>query len=251
MWPLEQAQLSLAQTLAHGPNHLEPGLFAGPLDRVLLGLKAHANTISHARLVALEETFPLTRAAIGAEAFNHLSRAYLDMPFATSRPLLLIGSAFPSFLASGGEPAPVIDLARAEWAWLLAYHAAEALPFALASIAGQPAETILETPVQAHPAAHVLTLAAPAGPALASLGDVAGARILLFSRPQADVLVTAIEPAERALFARLHALGGSRLPTVGTLFARLLEEAPDEDLLAAFLRLAQCGALAHPERILP
>ena len=77
MFSLEAAQANFIATINHGPAALDHTLFDGPLERVLLGLKAHANTISHARLVALEESFPLTRQALGDEASIN-SRAHMS-----------------------------------------------------------------------------------------------------------------------------------------------------------------------------
>lgn len=247
MSPLEHLQSTMAATLAHGPQHLEPWLFAGPEERLLLGLKAHANTISHARLVAIEDTFPLTREAMGHGGFHMLSRAYLDLPGTTARPLADIGFAFPSFLAARSVGYGMVDLARAEWAWLTTHRAAEARPFTLTDVAGLPQPALLATPVCVHPAAHLLSLSGPAGAVFSAFGDVCGARILLLTRPEADVVVTPIDPAARVLFARAKAMGANHPVTIGDLLARLLEEAQDEDPATAFLTLAQAGALAQPQ----
>src|SRR3546814_20089502 len=75
---LEQGQAAIAATLLHGPGHLPADLFAGSDAAVLRGLRVHANTISHARLVALEETFPRTRDYLGEEEFNRLSRRFVE-----------------------------------------------------------------------------------------------------------------------------------------------------------------------------
>lgn len=247
MSPLEHLQAAVAETLAHGPAHLPPALFAGEPTRVLLGLKAHANTISHARLVAVEDTFPHTRAALGHGGFHMLSRAYLDMPGTTSVPLADIGLAFPSFLAAQGVGYGVVDLARAEWAWLLAWRAAEAQPFDLTAIAGLPEPALLATRVGAHPAAHLLSLTEPAGAAFRPFGDVCGARILMFTRPAEAVLVTPIDAASRALFVRLKAMSATHAVTMGDLLSRLLEEADDEDPAAAFLAMASIGTMTLPK----
>ena len=77
---LDQGQSAMMAALDHGPAHLPDGLFIGSPERVLAGMKVHANTISHARLVALEETFPRTREAIGHDRFNAHSRLFLDEP---------------------------------------------------------------------------------------------------------------------------------------------------------------------------
>jgi hypothetical protein len=227
--------------------HFDQGLFGLAPDRALLGLRAHANTISHARLVALEDSYPRTRAMLGNSDFNALCRDFLDMPGVSRERLAAIGRAFPAFLASRGVPYPHVDLARAEWAWLLSYNGAEALPLDLGALAGRGEADVLATLLRKHPASHVLSLSEPAGPAFAALGDLAGARILLFTRPEADVLVTAIEPSARALLARLKAMAARQPVSVGELVTRLLEEAPDEDPAGAFLSLATAGAFARSE----
>lgn len=235
----------MSVTLAHGPAHLQPALFAGPVDRLLLGLKAHANTISHARLVALEDTFPHSREALGHESFHMLSRAYLDMPGITARSLAAIGHAYPGFMASRGIPCGVVNLARAEWAWLSSWRAAEAIAFDLAQIAGLAEADLLARPVGAHPAAHLLSLSEPAGAMFAPLGNVCGARILLFTRPEEAVLVSPIDAATRAMFARLKECSAAQPLTVGSLLARMLEDDAGDDPAAAFLALAKAGAIAN------
>ena len=88
-----EAQAAIAATLLRGPDHLPAGLFAGDRAAVLRGLRVHANTISHARLVALEDTFPRTRDYLGEGEFNRLSRAFIDGGGAQGRSLALIGAS--------------------------------------------------------------------------------------------------------------------------------------------------------------
>jgi hypothetical protein len=108
MLTLEAAQDNLIRTINDGPAVLDPQLFHGPLDRVLLGLKAHANTISHARLVALEESFPLTRQHLGEELFNQLCRSFAETEAAQASDANAIGKFFPDFLRSQSYPHLVI-----------------------------------------------------------------------------------------------------------------------------------------------
>jgi hypothetical protein len=241
---LDALQRACAATLALGPSRFEPQLFDLPPDRALLALKAHANSISHARLVALEDSFPITRTALGEARFNALSRRFLDLPGVCREPLSHIGRALPAFLAASDISYPLVDLARAEWAWLIAYHAAEATPFDLAALAGLCEADLLATRVHCHPAARSLGLSGPAGEAFAPFGDVVGARILLFTRPEADVRVTATDLPTCGLLARLPAIGAGQPAPIGDLFACRLAEAPDEDPVAAFLALASAGAIA-------
>ena len=77
-----------------GPGYCPPDLFGGDATQVALGLKAYANTISVARLEALESSFPLTRARVGAEAFLAPATRHLQDPLVLSRPLARIGKGF-------------------------------------------------------------------------------------------------------------------------------------------------------------
>lgn len=78
MHPLEQVQQSMMQAIALGPDHAPCEFFRDGRAAALRGLSVHANTISHARLVALEETFPRTRSLLGESLFNRLSRGYVE-----------------------------------------------------------------------------------------------------------------------------------------------------------------------------
>ena len=121
---LEQIQQDMLSALDDGPGSLAFSDFAGSADRILMGMKVHANTVTHARLVALEETFPRLRAQLGHARFNDLSRFFIDVPHARDCPLDGIGRAFPSWLRSMGE-AEGAAVARFEWCWLESYHAPE------------------------------------------------------------------------------------------------------------------------------
>jgi hypothetical protein len=118
MRALPDLQGQMRKAIALGPACVPQGLFAGPLDRVLLGLATHANTISHARLIALEETFPHTRAAMGEQAFNKLCREIIDLGGFSRRPLAELGRDLPHWMAGRNIPLELITLAEAELLWL-------------------------------------------------------------------------------------------------------------------------------------
>lgn len=227
---MRDAQAAIAATLLHGPDHLPAGLFAGSAGEVLRGLRVHANTISHARLVALEDTFPHTRAYLGEAEFNRLSRAFLDAGGACRRPLADIGKGFADTLA---DPVAA-DLARIEAAWLIAYHAADACALDLSDLVGLDEAALLALRVRRHPAARGLTLATPAAalvdPALAP--DV---RALLVTRPAVEVRLFAIDASVIAVLA----MAGEISP-LGNLIATLAETHPDGG--AAIAALIAAGA---------
>ena len=100
---LERVQTAFMAALDHGPTYLPFELFGHSPERTLLGIKVHANTVSHARLVALEDTFPRTRVLLGGERFHMLSRSYLERPGVTALGLNMLGRDFPFHLAQMGD----------------------------------------------------------------------------------------------------------------------------------------------------
>ena len=227
---LEREQAAIAATLLHGPDHLPAGLFAGDDNAVLRGLRVHANTVSHARLVALEETFPRTREYLGEAEFNRLSRAFVEGGGAERLALPDIGRDFAGWL---GDPLAA-DLARIEWAWLESYNAAEAGALRLADLAGRDEVALLGLRVRLHPAARIVSLASDAAP-LIDPAFAPGTAALLLTRPDAEVRLFALHPAEDVALDR-----AKEISTLGNLIASLAEMHPDGG--AAIAALIDAGA---------
>ena len=227
---LEQAQAAIAATLLQGPAHLPADLFAGREAAVLRGLRIHANTISHARLVALEETFPRTRVYLGEEEFNRLSRRFVEEGGARRRALNDIGASFADWLADQSAA----DMARVEWAWLESYHAADARALAFADLASLSQADLLGLAVRRHPATRTIALASDAA-RLVEPAFTADTRALLVTRPDADVRLFAIEPAAAAALG----MAGDIAP-LGNLIAHLAEQHPDGG--TAIAGLIEAGA---------
>lgn len=228
---LERDQAAIAATLLHGPDHLPADIFAGDAAAVLRGLRVHANTVSHARLVALEDTFPRTRGYLGEAAFNRLSRAFVEAGGAEGRSLSDIGAAFPDWLA---DPLAA-DLARIEWAWLQSYHAAEAPALAIADLAGLDEAALLALPVRRHPAVHVVALSAAAAP-LVNPAFAHEVETVLAARPDAEVRLHAVHAEEATALAMV-----GEISPLGNLIAHLAEHHPDG--VAAVAALIGAGAL--------
>lgn len=222
---MREGQAAIAAALLRGPDDLPARLFASDRAAVLRGLRVHANTISHARLVALEDTFPRTRDHLGAAEFNRVSRTFIDIGGAQGRSLARIGAAFPGWLA---DPVAA-DLARVEWTWLESYHAADAPALTLADLAGLDEAALLDLVVRCHPAMRVVTLSR----AIAPLIDPRFARdvgALLIVRPDADVRLVAITDADAA------ALDLAReFAPLGNLIAHLAERHPEGGVAVAAL----------------
>jgi hypothetical protein len=239
MFSLEEAQANFIATINQGPDALNHALFAGPIDRVLLGLKAHANTISHARLVALEDSFPLTRAALGDEQFNQLSRAYVETAEAAARDNNSIGECFPQFLKISGIGAAEVDLSAIEWAWLQSYHAADALALKLSDIAGLSEQQLVNLPVQAHPAAQLIALTGPLSDQLAEVGAIMpNPAAILAIRPEVKVQLVPLDATSAAVFAATK-----KSTSIGNLLALASEQPGISNPAEPMVTLLGAGAL--------
>mgnify|MGYP001765190724 CR=1 FL=1 len=234
------------RALDHGPAHLPHDLFAGAPERVVAAMKVHANTISHARLVALEDTFPRTRAAIGHDRFNALSRSFVEQPGVTARPIAEIGRDFDQFLTAHGEGEATADIARFEWFWLAAYHAPDVDPVTLAELAEYEPAVLMEQRLVCHPAACAGQFNAAVPRSLgAEIPGLADAAAILIARPHAEVLIS---PAT-LLMEKI--LGAARNPaSIGNLVASASEtwDASEEataQVMEALVALLNAGALAR------
>jgi hypothetical protein len=238
MHSLEAAQARFIATINNGPDALDHALFDGPIDRVLLGLKAHANTISHARLVALKETFPLTQEALGDEQFNQLARHYVETATARACDANVIGQPFPHFLTTSPTDPAIVELANIEWAWLESYHAAEASPLSPADLTELDEASLLALPVALHPSARLLPIAHPLA---APLGALAGLQpfALLALRPAAEVRLMPLDPAQAAILQAAQ----QKDSTLGNLLSAAIEQVNNTDPAEPVMQLIGAGAL--------
>ncbi len=243
MGDLANDQARFIAVLQQGPGAFPDDLFADHPDWVLLGLKAHANTISHSRLVALEDSFPRTRHAMGHDAFNLLSRSFVELPDVRTRKLMQIGEGFAAFLAATDADQAHCDLADIEWAWLQAYHAADAAPMLLADLAGLDEAGLLDLPVSLHPASRLVPLQSRIGAVLPELAGSSApdARHLLITRPEAEVLLHPLEALQADLAARIGNFACMR-----NLLSAAIETADEAKALPAIFALIEAGMLARP-----
>ncbi len=244
-YPLAAAQQAVLDAINGGPDAVDFRWFAGPPARVLLALRAHANTVSHARLTALEATFPRVLAALGPARFNRLARAFVAAAAARASDSNGIGAGFPGWLARAARRRRYARLAAAEWDWLAAYHAADAPPLVLGDFAGASAAGLLAQRIAWHPATR---LAAVDAAMLAALQGVAGAAdlraepaaVLLLTRPGAEVRLTLLTAAQAALAGHL-----AHPDALGNQLARFAEHYPEADVEHDLLTLIAAGALVR------
>lgn len=239
MRTLAEDQNSFLATIYHGPDALDPDLFAGPIKRVFLGLRAHANTISYNRLVALEDSFPRTRSAMGEAQFNQLSRDFCDGPAARSSATNSIGAAFPDFLRSCSIESDLIDLSRIEYAWLQCYHAPEAVALRLNDLAELDTARLLAFGIAQHPAMRCVHLTAKLSPELSELTADDKTTAILIVRQGTTPLMFPIS----ALTAALADAAAQKNTTIGNLLNLALEQSDIDDPLAPVLELIGTGAI--------
>lgn len=231
-------QDAMMQALDHGPAHLPADLFTGSPERVLAGMKVHANTISHARLVALEQTFPRTRAAIGHDRFNAHSRQFVTEPGVAARAQADIGAGFDTFLIAAGEDHGAADMARFEWLWLQSYHAADAAALTLSDLAGIAPDALLEQVLVRHPAAVAAQFAPLVHELIgAEAAAITQAEAILITRPDVEVLVA---PASKLMVQVLSL--GENPRTIGN-FLALDSEPRDDDVTPADAAMQALAAL--------
>ncbi|WP_417620634.1 putative DNA-binding domain-containing protein [Parasphingorhabdus sp.] len=243
---LAESQARFIACLQKGPAHFPDDLFMQSADRALLGMKAHANTISHARLVALEDSYPKLHTHMGHETFHAVSRDYIEQDHILACDLNRIAADFAVFLSDRGHDSSTVDLARIEWAWLESYRSAEAAPLLLADIAALAEDKLLAFPIAAHPALRLVAITGRLSPELSGLADsdpgapMPGA--LLIVRPEAQILFHPLTGVEQAIAEKI-----SESATMGNLLEHALELGDETTAMQHLVKLIQAGALMHIE----
>lgn len=125
-------------------------------------LAVYRNNVTLSLIDALTDSFPVTSALVGDAFFRAMARAYLEKHPPRTPVLALWGEYFADFIA-GFPPAAALaylpDVARLEMAWVLAYHAADAVPLprdVLVQALSQPA-TLPALRFALHPSLRLLT----------------------------------------------------------------------------------------------
>lgn len=174
---------------------------------------------------ALAATYPAVHRLLGEEYFRALAPEFIRAHPPTSPVLMFYGETFAEFL-EGFEPLagyPYLgDVARIEWAWLQAYHAADAEPMTADALGQIAPEDLAKARFDKHPAAHVLRSDHPsltifmrnrdeddASAANGALDSDLGGEDVLVTRPGLDVEVRGL-PVGGAVFL-LALMGGASL----------------------------------------
>jgi hypothetical protein len=210
-------------------------------------LQVYRNNVMESLTGALRAVYPVVEKLVGEGFFRYAVHEYLRAHRPRSGNLHDFGDAFASFLAGFAPAAELLylpDVARLEWAWHQAFHAADASDFDLARLGAVPAdrhETLRFVP---HPSARLLASDYPivrifeinqegyGGDMNVDLAE-GGARALVIRRG----LTVYVEPLAAGEAELLTALAGQQ--TLGCAVQAALSARPDFDLtgvLAEHLR---------------
>ena len=200
-------------------------------------LRIHHNNTFVTLIDALAAVFPVIQRLIGEDFFAFAARAFIRSKPPESATLIDFGRTFPDFLEAFEAAADLVylaDVARLEWAWHEAYHAAEAEPLTTRALGGVPAHRLPDLRLHLHPSSRFVTSPFPvhriwevnqAGcDASETINLEDGGAHLLVIRPAAQVEVRILPVA---VFAFLRALDGCRPLAAASALARQADPAFD------------------------
>jgi hypothetical protein len=180
----------------------------------------YRNNVAVARIGAFRDLFPVCRRLVGDDFFDAVVRAHLAERPPQSPIVAQWGGDFPDWLSTHAATRDfdwLIDTARLEAAWTRAHHAAEARPMALERLGDFAPQALLATRATLHPSLGLVASSQPIGTIWAmhqGEGEPepiteAMPETVLVLRPEAEVLMEIVRPADAAWIAALA--GGATL----------------------------------------
>jgi len=237
---LPELQRAFADAVYAGTDAVAPHVRDGWFPAARL-LQVYRHNVFESLTGALKAVYPVVERLVGAGFFAYAADGYIRAHPPTSGNLHDFGERFADYLA-GFAPAQELsylpDMARLEWAWHRAFHAAECAPLAIERLATvAPAEyTALRFVL--HPSAQLLASDYPllriwqvnqpdyTGDPTVDLAE-GGVRLLVV-RPGPDVEIERLGAGDDAL---LHAFAAGQ--DFGTASRAALAAQSDYDLSAA------------------
>ncbi|PNG26911.1 HvfC/BufC N-terminal domain-containing protein [Methylocella silvestris] len=124
----------------------------------------YRNNVAVSLIGALEARFPATRRLVGDEFFRAMARLYIKAQPPRSPLMMRYGDELPGFIARFEPAAEIVylaDIARLEAARTRAYHAADAEPLELSSLAALDPENFARLRLAPHPSLEIVESAFP------------------------------------------------------------------------------------------
>jgi len=142
-------------------NTLQASLLGSPTLSVEQGLQIYHHAYRARLLEVLREDFAAVHYWLGDVQFEQLVSAYLKANPSRHYSLRWFGERFADFIGQhlqGGQTAALVELARLEWAFTLAFDAAQGEPLSLAQVASLAPEEWPGLQVSLVPSAQCLPL---------------------------------------------------------------------------------------------
>lgn len=209
----------------------------------------YRNNVWVARLGVLDDLFPVARRLGGDDFFHTLGRRFFEAAAPTTPVAVEWAAPFAAWLSGDAAVAEwpwLVDVVRLEAAWIAAHEAAEAEPLGPADFAGVAPEALLARRLLFHPSLALVASAFPVGSIWMAhhdtdepgpLATTAGETVLVV-RPDAEVVVAGLAPAEAAFVGAL--VDGTPLGEAGE---AALAVDPDFDVGSQFVALVRLGAV--------
>ncbi|MEZ5871080.1 MAG: DNA-binding domain-containing protein [Nitratireductor sp.] len=208
----------------------------------------YRNNVVVGLMEAMRNTFPSLRAIMGDTNFDRVARNFVAYHPPVSAMMQQYGAEFAEFLASFPPLAKspfLADLARAERAYVDAWHERDAEPASIALLSGVPEAELPTLTFARHPASTVICSKWPVadlfdrryGPPGGEI-DLGQAQNLLITRPHFTVLVNQVKLCEAEFIQALF--DGAQL---GEAAARGFGADPEFDFGAALAAGFSSGAL--------
>ena len=171
----------------------------------------YRNNVVVSLIEAMKQAYPSLLAIMGEENFTQVARHFISAHPPQTAMMQTYGGPFAEFLENYRPLAKspfLADVARAERAWLTAYHAVDwpVLSPEELSMAGDPSELVFHP----HPAACLLPSNYPlfdlfnARETWPCRGiDLAGTQGVLITRPQLDCMIARLDGPDMVFFAAL------------------------------------------------
>jgi hypothetical protein len=230
--------------------HVREGTFAAQRHLQVYRNNTFANLTD-----ALAACYPVVRRLVGNDYFDFAADGYIRQHPPASGNLHDFGGSFPVYLAAlpSAQPLPYLaDVARLEWAWQQAYHAADAGKLAADALATVAPERYEDLVFRPHPSVRLLDSPFPClriwqanqadhdNHRNVSLDE--GAQRLLVIRRGLDIDIDELSVGEYAL---LQTFAAGR--TLGEANARALDADAQFDLGTALNRHVATGTLVSFE----
>ncbi len=248
---MADVQHSFAAALFEPGSALPPAIARSESPSAKRRFDIYRNNVTSSLVEALKASYPVVCHLVGEEFFKAAATHYVRQEPPRSPLLFRYGAGFALFLERfpPAETVPYLgDIARLEWAWLQAYHAADRAPLSIQTLAEIPPEQLSALRFLMHPSFALLRSRWPVVSLWAAVRDQEdGPKLDMTRSEEAAVLRPGYDVMVQLLphggYEFLSALESGR--SLGEAAQRAAENDPDFDLAHHLQGLFGLGAVAE------